>query len=137
MFQFCRSELQDLSEGQIKTLDLDEPVGHFLQCLKVVGGNVTTAEDLSKSRDNDDPPATGAPNSSLAGPSNHATGSSSAAVGGANNSSNLFMTASFASKQNAAAGGATKAANPVRGRAPISVMGLSGKDLYRCGMTGE
>lgn len=133
-----RYKLQDLSEGQIKTLDLDEPVGHLLQYLKVVGPTVTTNEEHLGNDNDDDSSSSGVPNSSLTGSSNNAIGSSSSAAPGCgDNFSNLVTTATFTRTQNTATGGIVNANPAARTRAPITIMGLSGKDLYRCGMIGE
>lgn len=114
--------------------DFDEPFENFRQLFKVVGENVTAGNSTNG---NDHPAASSTKNLSLSGastPNNVIASSPSSTSSDCDLNSNTM--AAIISQRSGNAG-YLNANSVARSRAANMIMSLSGKELYRCGMTGE
>lgn len=110
--------------------DFDEPFENFRQLFKVVGENVTAGNSTN---DNDHPASSSTKNLSLSG--NNVIASSPSSTSSDCDLNSNTMAAIIPQRSGNAA--YLNANSVARSRAANMIMSLSGKELYRCGMTGE
>ena len=120
-------------EGPVKYLDLDEPAENFRQYFQEVNRNVTNEDWIDRDCDL---VACDRQNSSLVCLS-ASIGAHGLSFSSATRSGNLNSNSSVTAVQSPINAGISKSNSSSKSRAPLTVMGLSGKDLYCCGNTGE